>query len=263
VVLRVGGGFPDSRSRQKPVEPESIYSQRRTYDESSAQSSLPLVMLAVWSVGFLALHIVTTVQPWDRYLLPLAPMVALGTAGVIAPYASKAAGLDGATFALLLLLLLAPPAVQAAGGGLPIGGDHGAYEGLLPALAWLRQETPAGGVLYHRTLGWHYRFYLYDDLTAGSSDLRWFPSAVYLADNAAKTPQRRKFWVEPVWAPLPELAHHLAVRGLHLHERGRFGAFVVFEIEEPERAYCTWCVCRPGGSGFASLELEGTGVMHP
>jgi hypothetical protein len=236
------------------------WQENHTYDESAAKPSRPLIIVAVWPVGFLALHVVTTVQPWDRYLLPLAPLVALGVAGAVAPYARRAAGGYLAAPLLLLLLLLAPPAVQAASGGLPIGGDHGAYEGLLPALAWLRQETSDQVVLYHRTLGWHYRFYLYDDVETGRTDLRWFPSAVYLADNAAKTPHRRKFWVEPVWTPLPELAHHLAVRDLRLYERKRFGSFVIFEIEDLGQAACAWCICQPRWPGFDRLEIEEAGA---
>ncbi len=34
-------------------------------------------LLLLWTLGFVALHLFTTVQPWDRYLLPLAPMLAL------------------------------------------------------------------------------------------------------------------------------------------------------------------------------------------
>jgi 4-amino-4-deoxy-L-arabinose transferase-like glycosyltransferase len=34
-------------------------------------------ILAIYVVGFLAIHVGITFQPWDRYLLPLAPLVAL------------------------------------------------------------------------------------------------------------------------------------------------------------------------------------------
>ncbi len=37
----------------------------------------PQSLLFLWTVGFVAFHLFTTVQPWDRYLLPLAPMLAL------------------------------------------------------------------------------------------------------------------------------------------------------------------------------------------
>jgi hypothetical protein len=37
----------------------------------------PAWLVAGWGFAFLALHIVTSVQVWDRYLLPLAPVVAL------------------------------------------------------------------------------------------------------------------------------------------------------------------------------------------
>ncbi|RIK44736.1 MAG: hypothetical protein DCC55_01305 [Chloroflexi bacterium] len=239
--------------------------QLRVHDQvtSSASQKVPISLgiLAAWSLGFLVLHAVTTVQPWDRYLLPLAPVVALGVAGAVARYASRLASGYGALLFVLLLLLLAPPAIQAANGELPIGGDHGAYDGLTSALAWLRQTAPDDVVLYHRTMGWHYRFYLYDEVETGRYELRWFPSAIYLADNAAKTPHRRNLWVEPVWAHQTNLAHHLAVRSLHVHERQRFGAFVVFEIEQLGRAHCAWCVCRPDPPGLVILETDGSAPL--
>ena len=35
------------------------------------QRYVPALILAAWGTGFLALHVITTVQVWDRYLLPL------------------------------------------------------------------------------------------------------------------------------------------------------------------------------------------------
>ena len=55
-------------------------------------------------------------------------------------------------------------------------------------MKWLTGSTPAdlGAGAYHRTLGWHFRFYLFHPVEAGQIDLRWYPSDVYLADNAAR-----------------------------------------------------------------------------
>ncbi len=104
----------------------------------------------------------------------------------------------------------------AAAGALPIGGDHGAYAGLPAAIEQVRTLGGEQYVLYHQALGWHYRFYLYNDLNNDRNndldnalgdarvDLRWqFPSTVYLADNAAKTPYPPAYLIEPDWASLP------------------------------------------------------------
>ena len=88
---------------------------------------------------------------------------------------------------LAILLLLAVPAVTAAQGGLPIGGDHGAYAGLDEALAAV--DRP-GALLFHRELGWHARFALFDEIRSGEVELRYFPSTVYLADSATKAPHK-------------------------------------------------------------------------
>ena len=146
---------------------------------------------------------------------------------------------------VLALLVWSPPALAAATGGLPIGGDHGAYAGLPAAIERVQSLGGARAVLYHQSLGWHYRFYLFDDVAAGRVELRWFPSTVYLADNAAKTPYPPVFLIEPDWAALPNLGSHLAMRGLTLTTRGVFEHFRVWQVTRLPAPPCDWCVCRP------------------
>jgi hypothetical protein len=137
---------------------------------------------------------------------------------------------------------------------MPIGGDHGDYAGLTAALAWVENQgddqASSRLILYHQVLGWHFRFYLYDDLYGTLQpdgddpprfDLRWFPSAAYLADNAAKTPYPPKYLIAPDWATPRDLALHLALRGLTLEQRLRAGRFAVLEIIQPARPPCAWC----------------------
>ncbi|HXF61720.1 MAG TPA: hypothetical protein VNK95_08885, partial [Caldilineaceae bacterium] len=226
------------------------------------------VLVFGWGAAYWALHVVTTVQVWDRYLLPLAPLWAwllawpaarlktwpspspLSSASPSAPSPAwqpwRARLAQSLSLLLLLMALgLLPPALTAAAGGLPIGGDHGDYSGLPEALAWVAAQ-PRPQTLYHHALGWHARFYLYEAVETGAVGLRWFPSAVYLADNAAKSPYPRRYLVLPDWAPLPDLPLHLATRGLALHTRLRSGRFTVYEIaaHRPQAA-CAWCWCGP------------------
>ena len=117
--------------------------------------------------------------------------------------------------------------------------------------------------LYHNVLGWHYQFYLFDDVRRGEADLRWVVSAAYLADNASKTPHRRKFLIEPDWAPTHDLAFHLATRGLELRSHGRFGRFSVLEIAQPMQAHCDWCLCSQR-NGWEWLAIPAAwGVVTP
>lgn len=204
----------------------------------------PVVLaLPAWGLAFVAFHLFTTLQPWDRYLLPLAPMLALLVAGAAARLPLRGPALPVA--ALLLLLVLAPPAVTAARGGYPVGADHGDLAGLDDLFARIEsQDVPA--ILYHRTLGWQARFALAHAVEEGRVELRWFPHAVYLADNAAKAPHKARYLIEPLAAPAPELPLQLATRGLVLAERARKGNFVLYEIvaRSPARS-CDWCLCRP------------------
>lgn len=201
------------------------------------------LLLALWAAAFFAVHVITTVQVWDRYLLPLAPLIALGAGWMAARWLVSYNAPQFGIWLLVAALLLLAPAATAAQGGLPIGGDHGDYRGLTEAFAWLQQRTTNGAVLYHRTLGWHAQFYLHQAIERGDYELRWFPHAIYLADNAGKVPHRRKWLIQPEWAPVRDLAWRLDARGLAISEAARFGRFTVFEITQPAQPMCDWCVC--------------------
>ncbi len=200
---------------------------------------LPL-LLALWALGFLLLHLLITVQPWDRYLLPLAAALALLAAGGVAltpraaPYVLTA----------LLLLLLLPQALAAARGAYPIGADHGDLTGLDAAFAWV-DEQAAPATLYHRTLGWQAQFALYDAVEEGRVALRWFPHAVALADDATKQAQRTRLVIELQGREARDLPVQLAARGLALEPRFRSGHVTLSAIvaRDPAAA-CGWCACR-------------------
>lgn len=252
VLLAVGWGLWTIRSAPRP-----------------GQLAIRPLLLALFAGFFIGLHVASSVQIWDRYLLPLAPLVAL-LGGyslsrlLAAPVLAVApARLTGTALALLLALLLTPPALSASRGGYPLGGDHGDYSGLPRALAWLSANAPADAVLYHRALGWHYRFYLFDSEFSRTDwpkkdstrlELRWFPHPVYLADNAAKIPHRRKFLIEPNWAPVTGAAQRLAARQVDWQPRLRAGNFTVYELVTPSPGFCDWCACEDAQAApFAPL----------
>ena len=161
-----------------------------------------ITLFGLWSLAFVAVHIVTTVQPWDRYLLPLAPMLALAAGWAIDALGRPLSIGQMAAVVCAWLVLVTAPALNAAQGRLPVGADHGDYAGLTEAIEAVRNASEQSFVLYHRELGSHYRFYLFDETAgeeAGTADLRWFPNSVYLADNAAKSPYPGKFLIEPAW----------------------------------------------------------------
>lgn len=204
-----------------------------------------MLLLIGWGLGFLLLHIVTSLQIWDRYLLPLAPLVALVAAWAWRyrpwPHLVRQWQLGGA----LLVVLLMPGAWQAAQGGYPLGGDHGHYQGLVEATEWLRTHAPANVILYHRQLGWQAQFYFYAERETGAYEFRWFPNGVYLADNAAKAPYRRRFLIQPRWAAMRDLAFFVTTRNLQLSQRYAVDQLIVYEISEQMQSSCSWCQCQP------------------
>ncbi len=230
----------------------------------------PLVWLGMWGGGFLAFHVATTVQIWDRYLLPLAPWVALAWGGLFRSMPVRLPALGGwsrqARILLwvgLSLLLWLPAAGAAARGRIPVGGDHGDYAGLSQVLAWLQAEMPPDAILYHRALGNHYRFAFFHPQAERPDrtwvELRWYPHAVYLADNAAKEPCRPRFMVEAAWAPLRAVPR-LWDRGVERVERYRAGRFQVYELvgpSPPGRGTCR------DGPGMTSVRGLSSGPVGP
>ncbi len=143
-----------------------------------------LVWLA-FGLGYLGLHVALNFQPWDRYLLPLAPVASLmgGRAlGHLGRWLQRTAGRRQAwTWGALLLTVLAlgwQPAMAASQSRLPLGADHGAYDGMRTVALWLRENVHPGEPVYHRWLGWHLGYYLY----GAPVDHRWYPQAEVLAD---------------------------------------------------------------------------------
>jgi len=239
--------------------------RRFTRGPADRRSGGPALILALWALGYVLLHIVTSIQVWDRYLLPLTPLVALlaGWAASTFPLPTFTPIRRGVVIAFVLLL--AWPSWQAATGTLPIGSDHGDYAGLDDSLAWIDQQVGRQtdvSVLYHNVLGWHFQFYLYSQIQRGRYALRWFPTSTYLADNAEKTPHLRKFYVQPDWAPQPDLARRLEMRGLTLITRFKSGHFIVYEVAGQQASICTWCVCSQDVEdydepiGWQELELD-------
>ena len=107
----------------------------------------------------------------------------------------------------------------------------------------LPDALPHGAVLYHHNLGWQDAFYLFDAVRRGAVELRWYPSAVYLADNATKAPHKRRFLVVPDWAPERDLDMQLAARRLEARQQLRSGRFTVYEITELPAGDASWRAC--------------------
>ncbi|MBC7249295.1 MAG: glycosyltransferase family 39 protein [Anaerolineae bacterium] len=162
---------------------------------------------------YLLAHWLLTFNVWDRYLLGLMPLLAMLLGRVIWLAGRFAHPTYGIIAVALVVILLIHPAWQAAHSGYPVGGDHWAYDGIDVVTDYLRAEMPPGAVLYHRYLGWHYLFYLFDTPV----QLRWYYSPARLAEDAQQMSEVPRYIVLPSWRPRLPIQAALRRAGLNMH----------------------------------------------
>lgn len=193
------------------------------------------LIFGAYVAGYLALHVIITFQPWDRYLLPLLPLVCLLAARGLVwcrdsslvffrnplpafnPLRVTASTILRAVAALVLAGALGYGAWLGAVGRIPVGSDHGAYAGIREVAAFVRRQ-PSEAIIYHQSLGWYFDFYLFD----APQERRWFDTGQKLADDAGQTVQQepgRPQWLAVTDAEAETIAAVgplLVVRGLAL-----------------------------------------------
>lgn len=177
-------------------------------------------LLLAYVAGYLLLHIATNLAPWDRYLLPLLPLLALllahaafwawdATVAAVQPAGRagwvRRAASAGLVFGLLYAVFMASFA------RLPLG-DGGAYDGVQQVAAHMRSAEPSDVILYHHWLGWHYNFYLYD----AAAELRWWQDPADLAYKAAANSGQRQIIAFPAGRGQEAVQAALAAVGMSL-----------------------------------------------
>jgi 4-amino-4-deoxy-L-arabinose transferase-like glycosyltransferase len=205
--------------------------------DTQSQARADLILMAFIAL-FLAGHSLAGFVVWDRYLLGLIPWLALLLARVLTlPQRlirlSSAANLLCLLFILCMLAFTLRPIRDASASRFPIGGDHGAYQGIEQVAGYF-QTVPANTTLYHRWLGWHWRFYLW----GSPYDSRAWTSPADLAAQAAARPHAERYIVFPSWHSSTEAQIALSEAGLTLREVQRAFrddgsvSFIVYRIEE-------------------------------
>ena len=151
------------------------------------REALADLLLTSFVFVFSFLHWLWAFPIWDRYLLPLVPILAVLLGRVVALSARFIRCKIGhwsllirrSAFAacyLLFVISLAFPAWNAAHSRYPVGGDHGAYDGIDRIAAFLNSR-PEGTVVYQHWLGWVYNYYLF----GGPISLAHWPTPAWLA----------------------------------------------------------------------------------
>ncbi len=163
---------------------------------------------------FVAVHTLLTFGVWDRYMLGLAPILALILSRVILlPHdvLARREGFDRARVAylavlgLFLLVTISHPTQVALRYGFPIGGDHGSFQGIDDVADYFRGNASEGSIVFHRWLLWHYLYYMFDL----PLDYYYYPSFEFVLDTSQQLPTYEKYIVFPSWTDPSGLANFL------------------------------------------------------
>ncbi|MBM2851185.1 MAG: conserved rane protein of unknown function, partial [Anaerolineales bacterium] len=211
--------------------------------------------------GYLLLHLagywLLAFNIWDRYLLPVLPLFVLLLARVtrLITFTVRTTTRQllriksndpGDTllwklrvliplyflFPAILLLPILPPALTAARSGYPVGGDHGAYDGI-DDVARFVHTLPPEGVLYDHWLSWEFNFYLFDRPLY----ISWFPTPDALATDLKSFGHTSpRYIVVPTWESNAEVRAAAAQAGfafIPIHtafRRDGSTSFVVYQL---------------------------------
>lgn len=199
------------------------------------------ILIVVFMAGYVLLHWLWAVPIWDRYLLPIFPLVAIlfGRGFSLLLLAVRERRPHRYAFLMTLTLLtlaLIPTALAARDGRFPIGGRPDADGGAAGA-ARLLKDAPYGTVLYDHWYSWHWAYQLFDSRVYVS----WFPQADALLDDlavfAGRGPER--YVALPSSAVAAPIRRRLSAAGYGLEALGgqdETATMTLYRIIAPEAA---------------------------
>jgi hypothetical protein len=182
-------------------------------------------LLVIYVTGYLAGYWLVSLNLFDRYFLPIVPLWALlagrvldlggraAAAGLVAlgrrtslnlARLRPAAAVATRAVVPVVCLLIAIPIRAAANYDFsPIGGDHGAYDGVDDAAQFLG-HLPRSSVLYDHWLSWEFDYYLFDRPV---QTFYYAQGRDLTLDLIAHGRQSPRFLIVPSWAhdldPIP------------------------------------------------------------
>ncbi|RLC75510.1 MAG: hypothetical protein DRI81_11905 [Chloroflexi bacterium] len=170
------------------------------------RESLIDLSLVLFSLVYLLLHWLLAFPIWDRYLLPLMPVLSILIARILSLAIRHSPLIIRHSLFAILLISLAPPAWNAAHSRYATGGDHGAYDGIDEVAAFLGR-LPEGAVVYQHWLGWHYAYHLFD----APVYLAYWPTPAWLARDVLVFGAREPRYVTfPSWESSARVERALA-----------------------------------------------------
>ncbi|GAB4519449.1 MAG: hypothetical protein OHK0046_28310 [Anaerolineae bacterium] len=153
-------------------------------------------IIAAYAVLYGAAHVVVAVNLYDRYMLPVVPLLILMAGQTMTHYLRRPyLRRIGMGLRLVFVMVLLMTAVGAVTGGVSLGRDgYPRRPELLPLVAHLNAK-PLGTIVYDRWLGWELGYYM------GSwSDKRrvYYPTPEAMMADALQNPERApRYFVAP------------------------------------------------------------------
>jgi 4-amino-4-deoxy-L-arabinose transferase-like glycosyltransferase len=173
-------------------------------------------ILVVFMAGYILLHWFIAVPVWDRYLLPLMPIIGLilgrfvwrlyaFAQTILPPLVTERFVTPRLLWLapILLVALQASAVLDARAGRLPIGGSREADDGV-GQIAESLVGAPYGTVLYDHWYSWQWRYHLFDQTV----HLSWFPNPEALAADLAVFGHQKA----PRYIALPQSVAAIPVR---------------------------------------------------
>ena len=194
-------------------------------------------LLGWFVVGYLLLHWLLAIPVWDRYLLPLVPLLAILVGGSVRCQGSGVRLLSGiggqrfihySLFIIHFLLLFA--AVRAAAGHYPIGSTAQSDQGAAEVAAVL-QDAPYGTVLYDHWYSWHWRYHFFDTGVYVS----WFPDAPHLVEELQVFGPDQRFIALPAGDRARPIVRELDTAGFRLEPVAAAGNIVLYKFVGSDR----------------------------
>jgi 4-amino-4-deoxy-L-arabinose transferase-like glycosyltransferase len=189
-------------------------------------------IFSLWLLGFMAIHVVLTLNLFDRNLILLLPVMAILVAeGFVKMGGNYSASTKIISVPLFLCVsALSFSAFVAAWGNLPIGGDDGRHDGINELADYLNSK-PVATVVYDTWLDWELDYYM-----GQWTDKRrvFYPSPeLLLVDAVALDEIGSRYFIVPRWIDESAWLETLREAGFSVKLDREFENFRVWELIPP------------------------------
>lgn len=189
-------------------------------------------ILSLWLLGFVAIHLVLTLNLFDRNLILVLPILAITLTPSPSPKHWRGESWSviskfPSVSLFLCISALSFFSLQAAWGMLPIGGDDGRHDGIDELAAYLNSK-PVATVIYDTWLDWELDYYM-----GQWTDKRrvFYPNVeLLLIDALALNELGSRYFVVPHWIDESAWLSAMRAAGFALSLDREFANFRVWEL---------------------------------